>query len=98
MADATTAAKERVDRALSALERKVLDLKARPASAPAIGDDDLFAPNSTPSGPGDVAAQARIAALELAGRDASAALGRAADRIRFILTDQATAPADSDAD
>ena len=33
MADATTTAKDRIDRALATLERKVLELKARPATA-----------------------------------------------------------------
>ena len=32
--------------ALAELERKILTLKARPASAPAIADDDLFAPKA----------------------------------------------------
>ena len=81
MADATTAARDRVDRALSALERKVLDLKARPATAPAVGDDDLFAPRTVSGIDGD----ARIAALESAGRDASAALAQAAEHLRDIL-------------
>jgi hypothetical protein len=83
MADATTAAKDRVDRALAALERKVLDLKARPATAPAVGDDDLFAPRAGSAGAGDDGA--RIAALESAGRDASAALAQAAEQLRDIL-------------
>ncbi len=84
MADATTAAKDRIDRALAALERKMLDLKARPATAAPIADDDLFAPASG----GVVApeAAARIAALEAAGRDASDALARAADQIRGLLS------------
>ena len=86
MADATTAAKNRIDRALASLERKVLDLKARPASAPPIGDDDLFARS-----PSDVAidpdAQERIRVLEAAGRDASAALAQAAERLRDLLPD-----------
>lgn len=86
MADATTAARDRVDRALSALERKVLDLKARPATAPAVGDDDLFAPR--PGSAGDAAAEARIAALEGAGRDASAALAEAAEALRDILSER----------
>ena len=50
MADATTAARARIDRALAELERKILELKARPASAPAIADDDLFAPRSSGQG------------------------------------------------
>ena len=84
MADATTAAKDRVDRALAALERKVLDLKARPATAPAVGDDDLFAPRTGTVGEGG--GEARIAALEEAGREASAALAQAADQLRAILS------------
>lgn len=82
MADATTAAKDRVDRALAALERKMHELKARPASAPSIGDDDLFA-----SVPADTRAQARIGDLELAGREASDALARAAEQLRDLLTE-----------
>ena len=77
MADATTAAKDRIDRALATLERKVLELKARPASAPAVGDDDLFA--SAPE------TSARVRELESAGRDASQALARAADQLRDLM-------------
>ena len=65
MADATTAARARIDRALAELERKILELKARPASAPPIADDDLFAPRPQ---------TARVAELEAAGREASQAL------------------------
>jgi len=83
MADATTAAKDRVDRALAALERRILDLKARPASAPPIGDDDLFAPN------GDPQDAARIAELEAAGREASQALARAAESLRELIEEAA---------
>lgn len=87
MADATTAAKDRIDRALAALERKILELKARPASAPPIGDDDLFAPApGSPSGHNGAEAAARIAELEQAGREASDALARAAGQIRDLLT------------
>jgi hypothetical protein len=93
MADATTAAKDRIDRALAALERKTLELKARPASAAPIADDDLFARAPGDFEIADQAATARIAELEAAGREASAALGRAADRLRGLL-----APADEDAD
>ena len=81
MADASTAARDRIDRALALLERKVLDLKARPASAPAVSDDDLFA-IPTPAGPDE---QRRIAELEAAGREASAALAAAAMAVRDIL-------------
>lgn len=82
MADATTAAKDRIDKALNALERKVLDLKARPAMAPAVGDDDLFAPRG-----GDPRDEARIAELESAGREASAALAHAAEQLRELLSE-----------
>ncbi|KQR56941.1 hypothetical protein [Brevundimonas sp. Leaf168] len=78
MADATTAARARIDRALAELERKILELKARPASAPAIADDDLFAPRATDQ---------RIAELEAAGREASEALGRAAQAVREALAE-----------
>lgn len=82
MADATTAAKERIDQALAALERKVLELKARPASAPPIADDDLFAPRAP--NPAD---EARIAALEAAGREASDMLAEAAQAMRGLLNE-----------
>ncbi|WP_306003137.1 hypothetical protein [Brevundimonas sp. C43] len=78
MADATTAARARIDRALADLERKILELKARPASAPAIADDDLFAPRATDQ---------RVAELEAAGREASEALGRAAQAVREALAE-----------
>ena len=91
MADATTAAKDRIDRALATLERKVLELKARPATAPAIADDDLFAP-----APSQAKAEARVAELEAAGREASEALARASDQIRRLLAEPETAsPADA---
>lgn len=83
MADATTAARARIDRALAELERKILELKALPASAPAIADDDLFAPRSS-----EKAADAqRVAELEAAGREASEALGRAAQAVREALAE-----------
>ena len=82
MADATTAARDRIDRALALLERKVLELKARPASAPHMADDDLFA-IPTQAGPDE---HRRIAELEAAGRDASAALAAAALAVRDILS------------
>jgi len=78
MADATTAARARIDRALAELERKILELKARPASAPAVADDDLFAPR---------ASDQRVAELEAAGREASEALGRAAQAVREALAE-----------
>ncbi len=94
MADATTAAKDRIDRALAALERKVLELKARPASAPPIDDDDLFADAPGPAGRAQPAE--RIAELEQAGREASDALGRAAGQLRDLLS-PLEEPADEDA-
>lgn len=83
MADATTAARARIDRALAELERKILELKARPASAPAIADDDLFAPRLSDKG----ADAQRVAELEAAGREASEALGRAAQAVREALAE-----------
>lgn len=79
MADATTAARARIDRALAELERKILELKARPASAPAIADDDLFAPRVSDQ---------RVAELEAAGREASDALARAAEAVRGVLAER----------
>ena len=82
MADATTAARDRIDRALALLERKVNDLKAMPA----VSDDDLFAMPPPPTvRPDD---QRRIAELETAGRDAAAALAAAAEAVRDILSEQ----------
>ena len=86
MADATTAARARIDRALAELERKILELKARPASAPAIADDDLFAPR-----PSNAADLARIAELETAGQETAQALARAADAVREVLAQQQAA-------
>jgi len=83
--DAVTAAKTRIDKALALLERKVLELKARPATAPAITDDDLFAPRAS-----NVADLTRIAELEAASRDAAEALGRAAEAVRDVLAEQET--------
>ena len=84
MADATTAARARIDRALAALERKVNELKARPATARPIEDDDLFAIPSA-DGAADRGLHARIAQLEAAGQDASDALGRAIDELRAAM-------------
>lgn len=83
MADATTAARDRIDRALATLERKVNELKA----APAVPDDDLFAMPPPPS-VGSTGDADRVAALEAAGRDASAALAAAAAAVRDILDEQ----------
>jgi hypothetical protein len=81
--DAASAAKDRVDRALALLERRLLDLKSRAAGSSRVPDDDLFAPQ--PSSETD---RARIHELEAAGQDAARALARAADAIRETLADQ----------
>jgi hypothetical protein len=81
MADATTAARERIDKALAQLERRINDLKA----APSVPDDDLFAVPPHPTGLAQD--RARIAELEGAGRAASLALARAADAVREILSE-----------
>ncbi|MBA4804947.1 MAG: hypothetical protein H2038_09880 [Brevundimonas sp.] len=81
--DAASAARDRVDRALALLERRLLELKSRAAGASRVPDDDLFAPQ--PSSETD---RARIHELEAAGQDAARALARAADAIRETLADQ----------
>lgn len=81
MADATTAARQRIDRALAALERRALDLKARTAAASTVDPDDLFAAH-------DPAAATRIAELEAAGREASDMLAQAAEELRDMLGEQ----------
>ena len=84
--DAASAAKDRVDRALALLERRLLDLKGRAAGTSRVPDDDLFAP--TPSSDTD---RARIHELESAGRDAAEVLDRAAEAIRDVLTENSLA-------
>ena len=81
MADAVEAARARIDRALNDLERKVRDLKARPAP---VADDDLFAPRSG-GGASDPESAARVAELETAADEASRALSRAAAEVRAML-------------
>lgn len=76
MADAVEAARARIDRVLNDLERKIRELKVRPEPLP---DDDLFA------APATARADARVAELEAAAKDASAALTRAAEDVRDIL-------------
>jgi hypothetical protein len=88
MADATTAARDRIDRALALLEGKVLDLKSRPASPPGLADDDLFAIPAA----GASVDPARLAELEAAGREASAALAAAAAAIRDVLAEDTHEP------
>jgi hypothetical protein len=91
MADATTAAKDRIDRAFAALEHRILELKTRAVPAAPFVDEDLFALAPSDTGEGGAYAKARIAELEAAGRDASDALARAAEQLRRLL-----APADAD--
>jgi len=79
MADATTAARERIDQALALLERRINVLKASSVTP----DDDLFA--VLPPASGLAEDKARIAELEGAGRAASLALAHAADAVREIL-------------
>ncbi|GAA0643471.1 hypothetical protein [Brevundimonas lenta] len=81
--DAASAAKDRVDRALALLERRLLDLKSRAAGASRVPDDDLFAP-----GPSSETDRVRIHELEAAVRDAADVLGRAEDAIRDTLAEQ----------
>lgn len=81
MADAVEAARARIDRALNDLERKVRELKARPAP---VADDDLFAPRSG-GATSDPESAARVAELESAADEASRALSRAADEVRAML-------------
>jgi hypothetical protein len=73
MADAVTAARARIDRALADLETKIAGLKAK---AGVDRDDDLFAPR------GD---SARLAELEAAGAQAAEALGHAAEVVRDLI-------------
>lgn len=80
MADATNSARDRIDRALALLERRLNELKA----APVVADDDLFA--VPPSPVGLAADKARIAELETAGQEASRALARAAEAVRAALS------------
>lgn len=80
MADAVEAARARIDRALNDLERKVRELKARPAP---VADDDLFAPRVGGGAHGESAA--RVAELETAADEASKALSRAAEEVRAML-------------
>jgi hypothetical protein len=81
--DAASAAKDRVDRALALLERRLLDLKSRAADVSRVPDDDLFTPMAS-----NQADRARIHELESAGRDAAEVLARAAEAIRTALSEQ----------
>ncbi|WP_374275465.1 hypothetical protein [Brevundimonas sp.] len=79
MADATQAAKTRLDRALAELERKVGARIAAPARA-SLPDDDLFART-----PHDPRADDRVAELEAAANDAATALAEAAEALRTAM-------------
>ena len=81
--DAASAAKDRVDRALALLERRLLELKGRAAGSRRVPGAALFAPAPAPA-----TARARSPDLEAAGRDAAEALSRAADAIRASLSEQ----------
>jgi hypothetical protein len=88
MTDAVTAARSRIDRALATLERKVLELKARPAEAAAALEHDLFA----------AIRESRSAELEAAAREASAALAEASERIRALMIEPADGPEPTEQD
>ncbi len=80
MADATQAAKARLDRALAELERKVVARVAAPPARAPLPDDDLFART-----PHDPRADDRVAELEAAANDAAAALAEAAEALRAAM-------------
>ena len=81
MADATQAAKARLDRALAELERKVGARVTAPASTRvSLPDDDLFAMT-----PHDPRADDRVAELEAAARDATQVLAEAAEALRTAM-------------
>lgn len=84
MSDAAAAARARIDRALSALERKIEELKTRaPISGP-VEDDDLFAIPTSSAVPEDPVLRRRIQELEAAGREASEALAGAIEQLRGL--------------
>ncbi len=85
MADAVTAARARIDRALADLETKIAGLKAQ---AGVDRDDDLFAPRGADS--------ARVAELEAAGAQAAEALGHAAEVVRDLIDRQAGGVSEDD--
>ena len=74
MSEVLNAAAARLEQALSALEAKTRELKARPR----VGDDDLFAPR------GDDDTELRAAAMQ-----ASEALDRAAEELRALVGSEA---------
>lgn len=85
MADATDAAKTRLDRALAELERKVRLRAAPPARTPSEdADDDLFA-----TIPDDPRRDDRVIELETAAREAADALAEAAEALRAAMPEPA---------
>ncbi|WP_255567870.1 hypothetical protein [Brevundimonas sp. PAMC22021] len=86
MADAVTAARARIDRALADLETKIAGLKAQ--AGVLDRDDDLFAPRGADS--------ARVAELEAAGAQAAEALGHAAEVVRDLIDRQAGGVSEDD--
>ena len=77
-----TQAADRLDKAISALEGRMRALKSKAEAQASDRGDDLF--SARPAG-GQAELDAYGRALEDAGREASAALGRAADTLRAIL-------------
>jgi len=84
-----TAAK-RLERAVTLLEQRLAE-----RSAPAAADGDLFAQGSSALAAELEKSRAREKALEEAGAEASAALGRAILEIRAALNGAAPQPAQS---
>lgn len=85
MADATEAAKTRLDRALAELERKVRLRATPPARTPGDdADDDLFAII-----PDDPRRDDRVIELETAAREAADALAEAAEALRAAMPEPA---------
>ena len=74
MSEVLNAAAARLEQALSALEAKTRELKARPK----VGDDDLFAPR------GGDDTELRAAAMQ-----ASEALDRAAEELKTLIGSEA---------
>ncbi len=74
-------AAERLDKAITALEGRMRALKSKASESSELADD-LFAERPA-AGQGEFDAYGK--ALEEAGREASAALGRAAQELRAIL-------------
>ena len=85
MADATDAAKTRLDRALAELERKVRLRAAPSARTPGDDeDDDLFA-----TIPDDPRRDDRLTELETAAREAADALAEAAEALKAAMPEPA---------